>query len=238
MLIVLINLTIITSFSLKIFHYRNINLPYYAIKPKGSGIYEYTGPSLGNNPPPEIAAMFDLSKGRKVRKGSGFGKRKSSFSKYDTKERKSDDSLFSKNENFDIVELEKQVAKKYGSRIVKESTLEKEDINSQQLSVNRRNKKFEGFGKQSQRSTIEKDNDLIEPELLESRTMNKFGKAVPAASKRHWEVCEDPETGQSIVKLDEVKKMETSSSRSLSLAPIRSSHNNNAGKQVSYYSIL
>ena len=111
----------------------------------GSGIYEYKGPSGGNGPPAEIAAMFDLSKGRKIKKGKSNYKTNSKG----TGKPKTIETI-SYNDNAHINSLEKDLISKYGSKALKESVLDKvdpEDVFVKLPPRGKSNQRFEGFAR-------------------------------------------------------------------------------------------
>ena len=119
----------------------------------GSGIYEYKGPSGGSGPPAEIAAMFDLSKGRKIKKGKTNYKTNSKG----TGKPKTIETI-SYNDNSHISSLEKDLISKYGSKALKESVLDKvdpEDVFVKLPPRGKSNQRFEGFARPA--GSIEKD---------------------------------------------------------------------------------
>ena len=127
------------------------------------GIYEFRGDISGTGAPARIRATFDLSKGRKIRKGS-TNRRKTIPSK---KSGQDNDNLV-RNDDSDLFSLEKDVMKKFGTKQIKESALEKgNDELYAKPAPHKRNIRFEGFGsKPSPTATLAADSPRPRPRLI------------------------------------------------------------------------
>lgn len=182
-------------------------------------IYEFKGPvSSGQGIPSEIAKMFDLSKGRKIRKGTTFGSGGSRRSSSSGKKKSSGpDEIQYGAEDSDFDSLERSLMTKYGSKSVKESALEKGFVDEPfQKTPSRGKQKFEGFGasnpetgiKSKSTNTIKSKprNDDIDNNggfLRESRTMDRSGQPVSADTRKISTLGNQKSAGRNIDDLEQ-----------------------------------